>query len=146
MTDSRHPYGEQAARHAADLAARTDSELSASTGGPLRLASICSALVLLLGFWLWLANPVLASPFTGTGWDTALRDEMVSVLVILAGLVLVKHPSNTPATVVAVAAGLGLLAFGVWAQHDLERMAANELLTGFAVIAAALVARLYRAP
>ena len=144
MTRSRDPYGEKAARHAAHLAARTEAELEASRGGRLLVSPIGAVAVALLGGWLWLANPVLGSPFTGAGWDTALRDELVSVVVILGGLILVKRPSSTVAATAAVAGGLALVAFGVWAPHDLERMAVNELATGFAVVVAALAARLPR--
>ena len=141
MSSTHHPYGERAAEHAAQLAARTNAEIRASAGGRPLLSPVSALLVALLGCWTFLASPVLNTPFTDAGWDTALRDEMVSVLVILAGLVLVRRPHSTIAAVVAVVAGLSLAAFGVWADHDAQRMAVNEVLTGFAVVISAVTAR-----
>ena len=142
MTSTHHPYGDRAAQHAARLAARTTAEIRARTGGRLLLAPIGALGVALLGVWIFLASPVLGAPFTGAGWDTALRDELVSVPVILAGLVLVRRRTSTAAAAAAVVAGLVLAAFGVWADHDVQRTATNELITGFAVVVSALAARL----
>ena len=108
MTDDAKPYGEQAARHAAQLTARTDATLDASTGTPVPLAPIGAALLLLAGLVLW------------------------------------RRPRNTAAAVGAVLGGLTLIAFGVWADHGVQRTAVNEVLTGIAVVAAALTAKVHR--
>jgi hypothetical protein len=142
MTQTHQPYGEHAAQHAAEVASRTRTMLEARTGGPFLLAPMASVAVAALGFWLWVSNPVLSTPFSAGGWDTALRDEGISILVILAGLAMVWRPGNRVAAVVAVAGGLALLALGTWAHHDVARATVNELGTGFAIVVATLIATL----
>jgi hypothetical protein len=142
MASTHHPYGDRAARHAAQLTERTREENRASTGGALLPSPMGALAVALLGLWTFLASPVLDTPYTGVGWDTALHDELVSVPIILAGLVLLRRPASTTAAVIAVLAGLTLATFGLWADHDAQRMAVNEIATGFAVVVSALIARL----
>src|SRR5689334_18577342 len=123
MTSTHHPYGDRAAKHAAQLTARTRAEVRASTGGRLLWSPIGALAVTVLGLWTFLASPVLNSPYTAAGWDTSLHEELFSVPIILAGLVLLRRPASTTAAVIAVVAGLTLAAFGLWADHDAPRMA-----------------------
>ncbi|HET6562682.1 MAG TPA: hypothetical protein VFG72_12465 [Marmoricola sp.] len=140
MVDHK-PYGEHAARNTAKLAARTETLLDRSARSSIPLASIGSTLVVLLGFWLWVSVPVLYHPDTAAGWDTALREEALAVPLILAGLALRVWPRNLPAVVVAAVGGLVLVAVGIWAPHGVDRSAVSEVVTGVAVLGAALMAR-----
>lgn len=143
MTDTQ-PYGRRAAHRAAELTERSQATLDASTGTPVSWAPIGSAMVVALALWLWCTKPLLHLPYTGEAWNTATRDEGVAALVLLAGLVLWFRPRNTVAAAVAVLGGLALVAFGLWADHEVQRSAVNEVLTGIAVVVGATAAKARR--
>ena len=138
---ARHPYGEQAARHAGEVTRHSDALVERSKGQPAPLAPIGAVLVVVLGLWAWAAIPILHLPYTDPAWNTSLRDEGAAVVLTLAGLRLVFAPRSSLSTLLASAAGVALITSGIWAPHSVDRSAVNELVTGVAAVLAAVTAR-----
>jgi hypothetical protein len=140
MRKDHRPYGDQAAEHATELTRRTEDLLRSGTRFHAPWAPIGSVLVLVLGFWSWASIPVLHLPYTDPAWNTSLRDEGIAVLLVIAGLRLLYSPRDRLAATVAILAGLALVAFGIWMPHSADRGMLSEVITGVAVVGAALVA------
>lgn len=133
-------YGERAAANAAEATRRTRELHARAAACHPSLAPIGSGLVLALGIWTWVAIPVLDLPYTNTAWNASLRYEGVAVLVTLAGVRLCLSPGGKVAASIALLCGLASVAFGLWLPHTVERGMVVAILTGAALVVAAVIA------
>lgn len=133
-------YGDRAAANAAEATRRTRELHARAAAWHPSLAPIGSGLVLVLGIWTWLSIPIMDLPYTNTAWNTSLRDEGVAVLVTLAGVRLCLAPGSKGAALLALLGGLALIAFAIWLPHVAERGMVTGLVTGAALVVAALIA------
>ena len=134
------PYGDRAAARAAEVTRRTRVLHQRAAAWHPSLAPVGSGLVLVLGIWTWVAIPALDLPYTNSAWNTSLRDEGVAVLVTLAGVRLCLSPGGKVAASIALLCGLAMVAFGIWLPHVVERGMVDEVVTGVALVVAAVIA------
>jgi hypothetical protein len=138
--DSLHSYGDTASRRAQEQAARTTELIAAVRAVPQPISGMGSLMVLALGVWLLVGEFALSVPYTVTGQNTAVRDQGFAVATLLVGMFLRTHRGSKVAVGLLVLLGVLLVVSGIWFPPQAVRESVNEIITGAALVCAALAA------
>lgn len=130
-------HAEQVSRHAD----ATRRELLDAAGRVRRpnLAPVGSGLALLTAAWLTIAQWSIY-PMSQVGQNNALRDLGVALVVALAALRVAVAGPRRAASAVVLAGGVALVLFGAMMPHHSTGVRLNELLCGFLIVVAGVMA------
>lgn len=126
------------AEHAEETTHEVRRRLEDRRGTRLNLVPVGALLILAAGAWLalsqWVLYPETPTGRVGTWWAMG-----GGIVLLLAGLWLVRHGRTLVATAIALATGAVMILVGFFGAHDTQTSAASEIVSGAVAVLGALV-------